>query len=103
MFSVHASEIQSKKRDPVPVPALAAAVSRMCIDHGAETDPVKMRESATELINIFIRKQEGAELSEDGEDVAEAFVTRSKSPSDIPSHCEVSVNERYWEIVKEKK
>lgn len=103
VFSAHASETQHKKSDPVPVFALAAAVSQMCTDHIGETDPVKMRDSATKLINNFLSRLPDAELSENGKDVAEAFVTRLRSPSDTTSHCQTSVNERYWEIVQAKK
>ena len=90
VFSVHASETQNKKSDPVP-------------ELLGETNPVKMRDGATKILNETLRRLPDAEVSDEGKNVIEAFVTRSRSPSDIPSRCETSVNERYWEIVQSKK
>ncbi|MDA4817740.1 hypothetical protein, partial [Enterobacter hormaechei] len=98
VFSVHASETQNKKSDPVPVFGHATAVSKMCGELLGETNPVKMRDGATKILNETLRRLPDAEVSDEGKNVIEAFVTRSRSPSDIPSRCETSVNERYWEI-----
>ncbi|ENX6583218.1 hypothetical protein VBJ26_22105 [Enterobacter hormaechei] len=103
VFSVHASETQNKKSDPVPVFGHATAVSKMCGELLGETNPVKMRDGATKILNETLRRLPDAEVSDEGKNVIEAFVTRSRSPSDIPSRCETSVNERYWEIVQSKK
>ena len=103
VFSVHASETQNKKSDPVPVFGHATAVSKMCAELLGETNPVKMRDGATKILNETLRRLPDAEVSDEGKNVIEAFVTRSRSPSDIPSRCETSVNERYWEIVQSKK
>ncbi|MBK4587935.1 hypothetical protein JJQ46_35265, partial [Enterobacter hormaechei] len=40
VFSVHASETQNKKSDPVPVFGHATAVSKMCGELLGETNPV---------------------------------------------------------------
>lgn len=74
----------------------------MCGELLGETNPVKMRDGATKILNETLRRLPDAEVSDEGKNVIEAFVTRSKSPSDIPSRCETSVNERYWEIVQSK-
>ncbi|EOG8090452.1 MULTISPECIES: hypothetical protein [Enterobacteriaceae] len=103
VFSVHASETQNKKSDPVPVFGHATAVSKMCGELLGEANPVKMRDGATKILNETLRRLPDAEVSDEGKNVIEAFVTRSRSPSDIPSRCETSVNERYWEIVQSKK
>ena len=103
VFSVHASETQNKKSDPVPVFGHATAVSKMCGELLGETNPVKMRDGATKILNETLRRLPDAEVSDEVKNVIEAFVTRSRSPSDIPSRCETSVNERYWEIVQSKK
>jgi len=103
VFSVHASEKQYKKSDPVPVWGHATAVSRMCDELLGETESVKMRDGATKILNETLNRLPDTKVSDEGENVIEAFVTRSRSPSDIPSRCEISVNTRYWEIVQAQK
>lgn len=43
VFSVHASDKQNIKRDPIPYLGYDAVTSNMCIDAGGLTDPVEMR------------------------------------------------------------
>ncbi|SUI39630.1 periplasmic protein [Salmonella enterica subsp. enterica] len=102
IFSVNASETQYKKSDPVPVWGHATAVSKMCAELLGVTDPVKMRDGATKILNETLNRLPDAEVSDEGKNVIEAFVTRSRSPADIPSRCETNVNERYWEIDQAK-
>lgn len=103
VFSVHASDNQDIKRDPIPFLGYDAVTSNMCIEGGGLTDPVEMRNKATETLLITLHKQPGDKLSKQSKDTIDAFVTRSKSSSDSISQCQISVYERYWEIVQPKK
>ncbi|HEI4031550.1 TPA: hypothetical protein SI627_004619, partial [Escherichia coli] len=42
VFSVHASDKQNIKSDPIPYLGYDAVTSNMCIDAGGLTDPVEM-------------------------------------------------------------
>ncbi len=103
VFSVHASDKQNIKRDPIPYLGYDAVTSNMCIDAGGLTDPVEMRKKATETLLMILHKQPGDKLSKQSEDTIEAFVTRTRTSSDDISKCQFSVYERYWEIVQQNK
>lgn len=52
----------------------------MCDELLGETESVKMRDGATKILNETLNRLPDTKVSDEGENVIEAFVTRSEVP-----------------------